>query len=91
MSNHIPTTDKNGWIRWIANGIQLVGYFILIHNNMEWGLPLKGFSDLLLIYWGVRNRLWDVVGVTLIFTVMNFQRAYELWVAKSQLLILLTG
>ena len=78
-----PSTDISGWIRWVANGMQLIGYFILIHDNMIWGLPLKGLSDILLIYWGYKNKLWDVVGVTVIFTAMNFERFYELLVANS--------
>lgn len=71
------TVDKNGWIRWVANGLQLVGYFMLIHDGFAVGLAIKAFSDVLLILWGYRNKLWDVVIITGIFTIMNSQRLYE--------------
>ena len=69
--------SKSAWSRWVANGMQLVGYFLLIHSGFATGLCIKGVSDLLIVFWGWRNRLWDVVAVTLIFSVMNFQRLYE--------------
>lgn len=72
------TVDKNGWLRWVANGIQLVGYFLLIHDTMGVGLFIKGVSDLMIMYWGLTNKLWDVFVVTSIFCVMNFERFYEL-------------
>lgn len=71
------STDKNGWIRWIANGMQLIGYFMLIHDGFAVGLAIKAVSDVLLITWGWYNKLWDVVIITGIFTVMNSQRLYE--------------
>ena len=42
------TTDKQGWIRWVANCLQLPGYYLLIHNTFEVGLAIKAFSDVLL-------------------------------------------
>ena len=79
------TTDKQGWIRWVANCLQLPGYFLLIHNTFEVGLAIKAVSDLLLIVWGVRNKLWDVVMVTGIFCLMNLERLCELMRAHSWL------
>lgn len=81
----MTTTDRHGWIRWIANGIQLVGYFLLIHDTMGVGLAIKGLSDLLIMYWGLSNKLWDVFVVTGIFCVMNFERLYELMQAHQVL------
>lgn len=81
----MTTTDRRGWIRWIANGIQLVGYFLLIHDTMGVGLAIKGLSDLLIMYWGLSNKLWDVFVVTGIFCVMNFERLYELMQAHQVL------
>ena len=72
------TVNNHGWIRWIANGLQLFGYYMLIHDGFSVGLFIKGVSDLLIITWGAYNRLWDVVVVTSIFTVMNFNRLIEL-------------
>lgn len=71
------TVDQQGWIRWVANGLQLVGYFMLIHDGFAVGLAIKAFSDVLLITWGLYNKLWDVVIITGIFTIMNSQRLYE--------------
>ena len=67
-----------GWIRWVANAMQLVGYFLLIHDGFGVGLLIKGVSDILIIVWGAYNRMWDVVVVTGIFCIMNFQRLIEL-------------
>ena len=72
------TTDKSGWIRWVANLLQLPGYFLLIHDTFIVGLAIKAVSDILLIGWGVRNKLWDVVAVTGIFCLMNTERLVEL-------------
>ena len=69
--------DKNGWIRWVANSIQLVGYYMLVHDGFGYGLLVKGISDLLIMYWGLSNKLWDVFIVTSIFCFINFQRLYE--------------
>jgi len=70
-----PTTVNNqGWIRWIANGMQLVGYYMLIHDGFGTGLLIKGISDLLIMVWAGYNRLYDVIFVTAIFCVFNFQR-----------------
>lgn len=85
MNNQSHTVDKNGLLRWVANGIQLVGYFLLIHDTMGVGLFIKGISDLLIMYWGCSNKLWDVFVVTGIFCVMNFERFYELMVAHQWL------
>ena len=81
-----PTTDRHGWIRYVANAMQLPGYYLLIHDTSGIGLLIKGISDLLLIFWGFRNHLWDVVAVTSIFALMNFQRLYEIsqWDSTQQ-------
>ncbi|QIN96658.1 hypothetical protein [Synechococcus phage S-N03] len=67
-----------GWVRIVANAIQLVGYFLLIHNTFVIGLAIKALSDLLIMYWAWRNNLWDVVIVTGIFGLMNTERLLEL-------------
>ena len=67
-----------GVIRWVANGMQLIGYYMLINNSFTLGLFIKGVSDLLIMAWAMRNKLWDVVGVTAIFCVFNFRRFSEL-------------
>lgn len=72
------TTDKNGAVRWLANGMQLIGYYMLIHDGFSTGLFIKAISDVLIMYWGLRNKLWDVFIVTGIFCFMNIQRCYEL-------------
>ena len=87
-----PTTDKNGYVRWIANALQLPGYYLLIHDTSGIGLLIKGISDLLLIFWGISNKLWDVVAITGIFCVMNFQRLYEIsqWTDAQHLIHTIT-
>ena len=80
-----------GAIRWVANALQLVGYYLLIHNSFSTGLVIKGVSDLLIMVWAAKNKLWDVVGVTAIFCVFNFQRAAEIYQLQSVLLKLLLG
>ena len=80
-----------GAIRWVANGLQLVGYYMLIHNSFSTGLIIKGVSDLLIMVWAMKNKLWDVVGVTAIFCVFNFQRAAEIYQLQTVLLKLLLG
>ncbi|WVQ00161.1 hypothetical protein [Synechococcus phage MA01] len=70
-----PLVGHNkGWVRYIANVMQLVGYYMLIHDGFQWGLLIKGCSDLLILYWALNNRLYDVIIVTAIFCVFNFQR-----------------
>ena len=88
----LETVGNNlGAIRWVANGLQLVGYYMLIHNSFSTGLVIKGVSDLLIMVWAGKNKLWDVVGVTAIFCVFNFQRAAEIYQLQSVLLKLLLG
>lgn len=72
------SNDQAGWVRIIANAIQLVGYFLLIHNTFVVGLAIKALSDLMIMYWAWRNNLWDVVIVTGIFGLMNSERLLEL-------------
>ena len=73
-----PLVGHNkGWIRWVANGMQLIGYYMLIHDGFQVGLLVKGISDVLIMAWGCYNKLWDVVVVTAIFCVFNFQRLVE--------------
>ena len=82
----LETVGNNlGAIRWVANGLQLVGYYMLIHNSFSTGLVIKGISDLLIMVWAAKNKLWDVVGVTAIFCVFNFQRAAEVYELQSLL------
>jgi hypothetical protein len=73
-----PTVDIQGWVRWVANVLQLIGYFLLLHTGGVVGLSLKALSDVLILYWAWRNSLYDVIGVTAIFTLMNSERLYEL-------------
>ena len=88
----LETVGNNlGAIRWVANALQLVGYYMLIHNSFSTGLVIKGVSDLLIMVWAMRNKLWDVVGVTAIFCVFNFQKAAEVYQLQSVLLKLLLG
>lgn len=68
------TVNNQGWIRWIANGLQLIGYYMLIHDGFGTGLLIKGISDLLIMVWAGYNKLYDVIVVTAIFCVFNFQR-----------------
>ena len=68
---------NKGWVRWVANAMQLVGYYMLIHDGFQWGLLIKGISDLLILVWASYNKLYDVIVVTAIFCVFNFQRLYE--------------
>ena len=73
-----PLVGHNkGWVRWVANAMQLVGYYMLIHDGFQWGLLIKGISDLLILVWASYNKLYDVIVVTAIFCVFNFQRLYE--------------
>ena len=73
-----PTVTSNlGFVRYIANAMQLVGYYLLIHDGFAIGLMVKGVSDILITIWAIRNKLWDVVAVTSIFCVLNFQRLVE--------------
>ena len=58
---------------------------MLIHNSFSTGLVIKGVSDLLIMVWAAKNKLWDVVGVTAIFCVFNFQRAAEVYELQSLL------
>ena len=82
----LGTVGNNlGSIRWLANALQLVGYYMLIHNSFSTGLVIKGISDLLIMVWAGKNKLWDVVGVTAIFCVFNFQRAAEVYELQSLL------
>ena len=91
-STTLETVGNNlGAIRWVANGLQLVGYYLLIHNSFTTGLIIKGCSDLLIMVWAAKNKLWDVVGVTAIFCVFNFQRAVEVLELQTVLLKLLLG
>ena len=88
----LETVGNNlGAIRWVANGMQLIGYYMLIHNSFSIGLVIKGISDLLIMLWAANNKLWDVVGVTAIFCVFNFQRAAEIYQLQGVLLKLLLG
>ena len=68
---------KQGWVRWVANAMQLIGYYLLLNDGFTIGLFIKGTSDLLIMYWALRNKLWDVVGTTAIFTALNFQKFAE--------------
>lgn len=72
-----PVGHNNGWIRWVANGMQLVGYYMLINDGFATGLLIKGISDLLIMVWASYNKLYDVIAVTAIFCVFNFQRLIE--------------
>ena len=73
-----PLVGHNkGWVRWLANAMQLVGYYMLIHDGFQWGLLIKGISDVLILVWAAHNKLYDVIVVTAIFCVFNFQRLYE--------------
>ena len=74
----LPHVGHNkGWVRYVANLLQLVGYYMLIHDGFQWGLFIKGVSDVLILVWASYNRLYDVIVVTAIFCVFNFQRLYE--------------
>ena len=72
-----PVGHNQGWIRWVANGMQLVGYYMLINDGFSTGLLIKGISDLLIMVWASYNKLYDVIAVTAIFCVFNFQRLME--------------
>ena len=72
-----PVGHNQGWIRWVANGMQLVGYYMLINDGFSTGLLIKGISDLLIMVWASYNKLYDVIIVTAIFCVFNFQRLLE--------------
>lgn len=71
------TTNANT-IRIVANLIQLVGYFLILHGGGMVGVAIKALSDLMIMYWGYKNNMWDVVGVTGIFGLMNIEKLVEL-------------
>ena len=84
------STDNKGWVRWAANLTCLVGYYLLINDSFAIGLALKGVADVGIIIWGYYNKLWDVVAITVIFCVMNFQRLSEVYSVEEILYTLKT-
>ena len=74
QDDSLSVGHNNGWIRWAANALQLVGYYMLIHDGFGTGLFIKGISDIMIMIWASYNKLYDVIVVTAIFCVLNFQR-----------------
>ena len=50
---------------------------MLINDGFGTGLLIKSISDILIMVWAGYNKLYDVIVVTTIFCVFNFQRFAE--------------
>ncbi len=65
-------------LRVYANCQLVVGHFVLLYVSLMWGLVLCFSSNLLLLPWAVKEKLWDVVAILSFFTVIEGGKLWEI-------------
>ena len=65
-------------LRVYANCMLVVGHFVLLYVSFFWGLIISFSSNLLLMPWAVKDRLWDVVVILSFFTVIEGGKLIEI-------------
>ena len=58
-------------LRVFANAQLVAGHFVLLYVSLFWGLVLCFSSNLLLMPWAVKDKLWDVVAILSFFSVIE--------------------
>ena len=68
-------------LRVYANCQLVVGHFVLLYVSMLWGLVLCFSSNMLLMPWAMKDRLWDVVAILSFFSVIEGGKLVEILVS----------
>lgn len=66
--------------RWVGNIALLIGHFILLYVSLFWGLVLCFCSNLSVLPYYVKTRMWDVVIVLSFFSVIEVGKLLSLMV-----------
>ena len=58
-------------LRYLGNAMVIIGYFVLLYIDMNWGLAVCFTANVLLFAWAIKGKYWDVVIIAAFFSVLN--------------------
>ena len=58
-------------LRYFGNALVIIGYFVLLYIDMNWGLAVCFTANVLLFPWAIKGKYWDVVIIAAFFSVLN--------------------
>lgn len=66
-------------LRWMGNLLIIVGYSILLHYNLKFGLSLKFIGGILVIPSFIQLKMWDALFIVSFFTIIEGSKLLQLY------------
>lgn len=68
-------------LRYTGSIILIVGYFILLHIDVFWGVTLRMFANALTLPWAIQNKVWDFVILLSLFFAIELHKFLQMIVS----------
>jgi len=60
-------TDYTSILRYSGSILIVIGYFILLHVNVSWGVALRLIANVMFLPWALKHKIWDFIAILSFF------------------------
>jgi hypothetical protein len=65
-------------LRYTGSVILIIGYVILLNVDVFWGVTLRMIANVFSLPWAIKNKVWDLVALLVLFFVIEVHKFLEL-------------
>jgi hypothetical protein len=65
-------------LRYTGSVILIIGYVILLNVDVFWGVTLRMVANVFSLPWAIKNKVWDLVVLLVLFFVIEVHKFLEL-------------
>jgi hypothetical protein len=65
-------------LRYTGSVILIIGYVILLNVDVFWGVTLRMIANVFSLPWAIKNKVWDLVVLLVLFFVIEVHKFLEL-------------
>jgi hypothetical protein len=65
-------------LRYTGSVILIIGYVILLNVDVFWGVTLRMVANVFSLPWAIKNKVWDLVALLVLFFVIEVHKFLEL-------------
>ena len=64
-------------MRYVGSTLVLIGYYFLLYVDVNTGVLIRLFANLLSLPWAIKNKLWDFVALLVFFIVLESHKLQQ--------------
>jgi hypothetical protein len=74
--------SKSDLLRWIGNGLLIIGYQVMLWGDFKNGLLIKCIGGLLTLPFAIKLKLWDVLFLCAFFGISEMSKLVQLFLVS---------